>query len=618
MSGLTLAEARRLAHDIRPLLAHHASISHIKAGNTRLVIALWERAGLPPTTAQRRGMATRRMLWHLIAQHHRRARQHRVCEVCEEVAGHDDWQTLWLLTRWSDDGSFAQRLSLPQIAALGRLAADEDAPVVPRERALYLQAVAELRRMPDLTELRAACPTGQSRGKRVGLHPNSYVNKKTRALAGLVLHLTSGCENTGRLLVRFEAHVRGGQRHGPSDTRDPKSAADHVVQGRVALAPDVGRSGRRTDGTAEATGREHEPASAVKSAQLAHSAPRLPLSGLPWRVAAVAVLLLTFALGVNLPRRISVALSFAAMHGWLLARQWVSGEPYIIAAVSLQTGQWRALWPTSAYVAAELQGTEPANDFYWVTSPAYTPATQRLALIASDGHGRHSIWALRLQHGDGGWPVVAPEGPVRLVDDCQCETLAWSPSGTALIYATPAGLMALTGTGQQQVTSGMGDAWPACSPDGHWLAFQHEAAGIVALPARDCLPAPGAQPSGIAGYAPAWHPAWSSDGHLLTFVSNAGGPRHVYVMATADLTDRSVAGRQAQIEPLAAAGCTDPVLAPSTRPPGWMVIAACDQATPVSRVGQLVAAPAGVPDFWQAVAADNLMHRDNLDWVPAL
>ena len=113
--------------------------------------------------------------------------------------------------------------------------------------------------------------------------------------------------------------------------------------------------------------------------------------------------------------------------------------------------------------------------------------------------------------------------------------LTLSPSGQWLIFKGKDGLYVINvSTHQQQrITSSLLDAWPACSPDGTWLAYQSLYNTVKAVPSKDCLPTPDAvNPTRfINNISYSWRLGWSADGKKLTFLSNVGGKAAFYEIA---------------------------------------------------------------------------------------
>jgi hypothetical protein len=139
-----------------------------------------------------------------------------------------------------------------------------------------------------------------------------------------------------------------------------------------------------------------------------------------------------------------------------------------------------------------------------------------------------------------GWPTLSAS-PTLLMPCNTCgNILTWSPSGQWLIYKGDGGLYAIDTTThqQQRLTSSLRDAWPACSPDGTWLAYQSLYNTVQAVPSRDCIPIPNTVTPArfINNISYSWKPGWSADGKKLTFLSNVKGKTEFYEIAFSDMS----------------------------------------------------------------------------------
>ena len=143
-------------------------------------------------------------------------------------------------------------------------------------------------------------------------------------------------------------------------------------------------------------------------------------------------------------------------------------------------------------------------------------ANGRIAWQKNDQDGSH-IWTMRT---DGSDKVYLAEG----------WTPAWSPDGTRIAYASPAGLSVMNADGtDSSVVIDHGSA-PAWSPDGLQLAFQHYDSGannyeifVVDLNGTgltNLTNDPGEDLS----------PSWSPDGSSIAFQSNRDGMQQVFSM----------------------------------------------------------------------------------------
>lgn len=424
----------------------------------------------------------------------------------------------------------------------------------------------------------------------------------------------------------FPARDRAGDRRTPVDG-ELHVAHPPAARSDGAAAPS-GNSPRPQDALSASEG-EHAPAparfspsAASRYADSAAPARPAPLPRTALAVALALLLLCMLALPANSPvAPRDVSLATANVSGWFVARQWITGQPRILAVINPRSGEWHALWPADRYVGGEWEPTLPLNSFIWLAAPAYAPATRHLAFLSTSVDHVTSIWLASIARQDNGWPAIAAPGPRQLLPDCGgCSALAWSPDGKWLLYDTAAGLMALDTLtrASQRITFESGDGWPACSPDGRWLAYQRAHADIVALPAADCLPLVAAWSSAryLEGFTPAWRPSWSPDGRWLAFNSALGGAWSVYTTAFDQLSLHPVSGERDAARRLSATGCADPIWTPARGGSDEAIAYTCDAPTMEDHHAWMLEV-GGMPRVaWQASTPLGVDTRDGLCWLP--
>lgn len=328
---------------------------------------------------------------------------------------------------------------------------------------------------------------------------------------------------------------------------------------------------------------------------------RLPVIRLPvWAAIAIAVLALVVLLpvaavatGVGIPllgrggAPAGTAPERPVIGGWFVGVEQ-RGNSSVLVTIDPRTESRQQLLPIEGATVQIFGRAAALLASQSLIMPAYSPVARTLAMIALAPDGTRSIWLTPLSVSRASQPYVVPPGPRQFVADCgpQCNTLAWSSSGKWVIYNGTTGLIAVDSqtSEQSEITQGPHDAWPACSPDGHWLAYQHAVEGPgypVVVPAEDCLPTPQALASLrlVNGYTSGWHPAWSADSQFLAFIGSPGGSGQqawrVFVVALNQMPLADSGVEAAAARPLSPQGCSEPVWVTQARAPKNLVVYVC-------------------------------------------
>lgn len=352
-----------------------------------------------------------------------------------------------------------------------------------------------------------------------------------------------------------------------------------------------------------------------------------PLKQKPSLVILLIALTIVAILGAQTsPAQASnLAVSNAHIQGWVVYQQWTTGTPSRLIVMNAATGTWRALWPDSR-ILSQSGSVDTAAMYGSLHAPAYSPAQHRLAYIARDMKMIDSIWVATIGRSNDGWPIIEPPGPQKIVANCaDCGSLTWSPDGDWLIYDAQRGLVAhAMASGQERQLTNDGDEhWPACSPDGYWLAFQSArlaSSGIVVKPAADCLPlAPSERHRNlyVIGFNPAWRPMWSPDSAMLAFVAlTTNGKWSAWIT---DLQNLSATRDNAQTTAatlVSQPGCQDPTWA-IQRTGQTVIIYSCITTVNQKQYGSLYIVPADTEaSRWQAQIDTGAHAEQGGAWIP--
>ncbi len=578
-------------------------------------------APLRPDSAAVRGRTLRAVAWQLIEDHNRqfiKGSTKSVCanEKCAQWTKLRQWHLMALLYSWDDNAGLQRPKSIKELYNIGKRAKAE------RKR---VRNPAGKRRTPD-ESLFDDPFVGQGYSER------TYGSAKAAVFDALYEHL---CDPDDPIIRRALRALAG---------TPPALVA---VRQEITLPASSSSLDVASPSQTSASPLENlDPAPAYSGDVPAilyidettipgRDATTLPRTFRPprfmrqWRlwlqvIGAIAVLFACLITTGAPPFVSTLTWRSAELSGWLIARQGIAREPPILAVVSLRSGDWRALWPPQSVIDGQTQVTQFLPGTNSVTAPAFTARGNQIAFVARDNNQVAAIYKATLVIGSDGWPTIAGTGPQRLVE-CNCGAVTWTPSGQWLLYNSPGGLMAVAndGTRTRTITTNGRDGWPACSPDGHYLAYQRDQHGIVVIPTMDCLPDAHSseQMRFLNGYTPAWNPSWSPDGRSLSFVSNAAGHSAVYVVPFTSFADHLQYLVRDSAQVISNFGCGNPVWAQRIASVGISVppavVFGCDRPTSDEHHGTLgVSSGLSIPR-WSSSLSEGIMNRDSLCWIPA-
>ncbi len=582
--------------------------------------ATQRRPGDPATC----GRIIREAVWRLIEAHNqeylkRPAKATCTYETCAARADLQQWHVLALLFSWEPDQGITKLATIDELCDLSDLAATWHG----RQR----------RELPGQSARKRGGPPGPQYDDlvlRQGLRKTWFKKAKRQALDGLYAHLCDPDDPiiTSVLRERTDPPLAYVATGAPTwevmtSTTIPNAPVDEPLTDAPHLFPGDIPPPFPWDSTLPPGGGSD---SATPTLPGTTRLPWLPVSWRRWLsiVVAFAILFACVSIPGTPPFVSTLTWKGAGLSGWVIARQGIAREPPIFAVVSLQSGDWRALWPPQNVIDGETSISQPLPGTNSLTAPVFTAVGNRIAYIAKDSNQVAAIYETTLVIDKDGWPAFAGTGP-RMLAECSCGTLAWTPGGQWLIYNSPGGLMAVTNDGAhtRSLTTNGRDGWPACSPDGRYLAYQRDQHGIVAIPTTDCLPDARAsqQMRFLNGYTPAWNPSWSPDGQTLSFVSNAAGHSAVYVVPFIGFVDHLQVLARDTAQKLSGFGCANAVWAQRSGYAGIAgspaIVFGCDQPTPTDHHGTLGASSGPSWPRWSASLSEGIVNRDSLCWIPA-
>ncbi|HEY7340375.1 MAG TPA: hypothetical protein VH591_05810 [Ktedonobacterales bacterium] len=618
-----MADHRQQAENPRRQLARifNTTLSDQEVGSWLITEDLFASdlsAPLRPDSAAERGHALRAVAWRLIEDHNRQFRKSSkkaACanEKCAQCAKPRQWHLMALLYSWDDDAGLQRPKSIKELYTIGKRAKAE------RKR---VGNPAGLRRRPDE-------PLFDDPFVRQGYSERTYGNAKAAVLDALYAHLTDPDDPIVLRALRELAKTPPEPVADRQEIRLPTTPLDVAPPGQTSAPPaarlDPAPAYSHDIPAPLYTDETTLPGRDATTQSRTFRPPRFMRQWRLWvRVVAVIAVLLACLITTGTPPFVStLTWSGAGLSGWLIARQGIAREPPILVVVSLRSGAWRALWPPQNVVDGQSQVTQFLQGTNSITAPAFTARGNQIAFVAKDSNQVASIYMATLVIGADGWPTFAGLGPQRLME-CKCGAMTWTPSGQWLLYNSPGGLMAVArdGSRTRTITNDGRDGWPACSPDGRYLAYQRDQHGIVAIPTTDCLP--DAHSSGqmrfLNGYTPAWNPSWSPDGRSLSFVSNAAGHSAVYVVPFIGFADHLQYLVRDTAQAVSGFGCGNPIWAQRiasvgiNAPPA--IVFACDRPTSDDHHGTLGASSGLTVPRWSSSLSEGIMNRDSLCWIP--
>lgn len=305
------------------------------------------------------------------------------------------------------------------------------------------------------------------------------------------------------------------------------------------------------------------------------------------------------------------------MDGWLIAKAGLAHGMPTLVSINPRTGAQHPLWPD----AQELRLPTLTASATGFNSPALALPTQQLAFVATDLSGQRSIWIGPLGIGADGWPgFTSPPHPIlNLCGGCN-DIASWSPSGQWLIFKAPQGLMAFAPTtGEMRaVTDSARDAWPACAPNGQWLAYQGAWGGVVVLPAQDCLPRyPHLQHAHMVhGISLGWHPTWSLDSQTLAFESNDVPDQLLYEVAINAVGEGLSSANSDPVRTIGDGQCNYLIWATRLRHQSAVILLVCHPPPPSPDLGTIAIMPDAPMLAWRAIIHGGFLAWDHLCWLP--
>jgi hypothetical protein len=283
-----------------------------------------------------------------------------------------------------------------------------------------------------------------------------------------------------------------------------------------------------------------------------------------------------------------ISLQDADVNGWLIVQVHTRGVPRSLIIVDPRTGSSAPLWPSSQELNAP-KLTLPYNSF---TDPSYSPDSRKMALVGHRNDGSSVALVASISIGSNGFPVIngAPKEVATICSQCgnPDNIISLSKSGQWIIYHGANGLYAISTVNFEtlHITPSPTDVWPACSPDGNWLAYEGGTHSIIALPATDCIPdkAKLNRARYLNGTVYSWSPQWSPDSQKMAFVSNYSSAWRLYEVSLNAMGTSNNPSEFDQINRIGTSDCRFAAWAETNQQKQNLLVLSCDKDSVTSEV----------------------------------